>query len=1296
MYPEEELEDSMGFIEKITLMTTRSPSVNVFLADLLNNIRNDCESEFVYPKLTECLKSITGRYTPYYLVNFKVNEGQMKLLAASLCLSGKETFLARFDEIISILLSRIREKIFSNDSILIIAEMLSTYYNRYPDAWATLLDRTESILSQIFPIERKNVLGCEDGDVGRIVEILAIVSKKLPRFCYNEIIKRLIKQSHQSYNNNQLDNFPWDRVNIALQTFLQLCSSSNTETEERSGHNLVWKSEYSKVKIGDLELEAMSKEISDLIRVILAKLTKQFWQGHLNQFNFDSSKTKLISFLKMILAKYLIFLDSGIILNLTESSISDLAESAKKAFKSKKSSSGGECEISEVIHKIGNMIFGQGFKLDGDKVKVFSISEPENENEKVYKFFEKSFNRNSKTIPNPPANLQENIVLRGGIFYILESLTSWSQTKLLDPTAHGKLDENEIELFGRIVDVYFKLLVQYEALVKTVYLEKQNDKNIILRSWSSMVGFKRNSKEIADFLASLLGYSDEKLRWRIIESFSHLPSNRFGEFMKLFEKFRLAVSEDFVNLKRNRRNEKSKIEITRLYKNVLKAWNNPQDNLTPLRMILRHVIEVYYYVSKNEVIDEFIWTLRGEFCGLLGEYLRIINSMQPATRKSFLPLKFHLEVWLTVDEWLTDTTTDNNYNFFADAFKGEIDGLFVNFAYDLIEAVSSVDRKTLPTFIDNLLVKISSISSDNNLKIEYVYNLMKSSIETDINTSEIIFLKFIEFKGSGRDFDGKIEEGIQRLLEEEEEEMNIFKGPALDLFKLMLKTDFDDSVNCDLKGVLEMFHLVSDAKMQKRILSKIKKFPEIIFDEKFIEILFDLTTKLMETFPDSLKTIWNSTTSQSKSNLALTIHFIQKLLQADQDDNLIVEVCGFIYGSIEAEGEKENILLRYAHPFSGTQKYSKYSPLEAVMKLIPFNKDNVTMKSLYLLMKSDSNADADAGADGDTLQSIDANELIKWAVECPLSKISYSAWRELKRQSSLISDAAISDLLKKTKLFLQHLVCPATLNYFDSDLVKEILEFFSQVIQNNDHVTEETFNSIFEMILVQLLARDTIVFETICDIIKESIPKVAKVPTILYCELSKRSSISIDLLYQLLIATESQDSELGEKYFYCLIGILPYLFRLFEESLNVTSTNNGDYKAEVEYLRLLGQLSQRIIIGNNFDENGILCLLELNEFLTSIAKMKKRPAIDFYKTFATILASDKSISDLITRSIFSNMEIDQRWDQFLVYYFDSMRIKATRITTEDSTLKIANVLAESSEENCQIRQRVIDYLINSL
>jgi hypothetical protein len=444
LYPEDEMEDSMNFIERVTQIISIYPNISGFLADLLNNIRKDCETEVVYPKLTESLKLITERFNSYFVYNFKTSEEQMKLLCAALCLSGKEDFLMRFDEISGLILLRIREKVYSNEALTIVNELLVTYYNRYPDAWATLLDRTESIFNQIFPHGRKNVLGCDD-DVKGIVKILETVTKKLPRFCYDEIIKKLVRQCNQVQNQ---DNFPWDRANIALQTFLYLCySNSGTGPDDVI---FVWKEEFKNVKIGDLGFEPMSKEISNLIKAILIKICKQYWQSNSNEFIFDVNKTKLLNFLSMVLEKYTLVVDEDIILKLMESNIAGIREKAKEVYL-RDDHEGSD----EIIHKIGNMIFAQPFKLPPKTDKKY------NENDlKVLSFFEESFNWdcncNFKVIPNPPEGLQENRVLRGGVFYILESLTSW---KGLDPTrSSGKLDIKEIELFGRVVDVYFRLL----------------------------------------------------------------------------------------------------------------------------------------------------------------------------------------------------------------------------------------------------------------------------------------------------------------------------------------------------------------------------------------------------------------------------------------------------------------------------------------------------------------------------------------------------------------------------------------------------------------------------------------------------------------------------------------------------------------------------------------------------------------------------------------------------------------------------------------------------------------------
>lgn len=1130
MYPEEELEDSVEFIDQITRKTFKSDltyqiDLLSFLTEMFNHIRRESDSDFQYPKLGECIGFIIGRLNPYYLSSFKVPEAQVRLLAAVLCLSGKETFLKRFDEIIYLILIRIREKSFSNDAIKSVIELLSSYYYRYPDAWATLLERSESIFKQIFPIGRKNVLGCEEKVEG-IVELLQIVSKKLPRFCLNEIIKKLIKQCGSALN-GPIDNFPWDRANIAMQTFLYLCASLQIKSKNNKFNffdkNLKWRIGFCKAKIGDLEVEPVFKEISELLKNILAKITKQSWISFSNAFVFDTGKIKLISFIQMVVIKYLNLVDSVTILRLIESNNEELNEIVKISWEQKKSEARDQDELNyfakeELIHLIGNMIFGQSFKL---KVDYNSQSVLASDIDKlVFEFFTEAFDRNRKSVPTPPDYLKESHVLRGGVFFLLESLSAWSQTKLLSDSSVKLLDQSEIDLFGRTVDVYFRLLSKYETLVKEVYLDKQSDRNIILRSWSNLVGaFKRNARETADFLVSILGYSDERLRLRIIESFKYLPENRISEFMKLFEQFRLAVSEDFVNLrpiKKSRRSEKSKIEITRLYKNVLCSWNwnfqegiNVISNLTPLKMILRHVVELYYFIIKSE-IDDFIWSLRREFVGILKEYVKIINEMPTGMRKSFLPLKFHLEVWLTVEDW--HKTMKEKFDL------QEMEELFVNFSFNLLAAVSAVDNENLSSFIQNLLIKISTATNSNendefdNLQVNYIYNLLKSSINEE--KIQEIFQIFVKWIGNGNDPKGNFQKGIQKVFNElKEDQMINLYGPALDLFKLLSD---DSSFDCnlessllsspdvisisDLKGVLEMISSVSDAKLQRRILFKLKVPLAALapfIDYKILENLLSLSEKLIETFPNSLCALWQVLVNDSeklKMNLGIIVHFLQICLQKESEKKL--KVVKFVYDAIEKIDQEATLatLMRYAHPFSGTQKTLYITPLKATFMILEdlkrsnndykYRSDSVALRVLFIISLSIKEHNDEIYNIDQSEVDLIANELLIWAVQCPDRNISLSAWKQLKRLSHSVSEAFLTTLLLPTKRFLQHLVCPATLKYFDPKLVEEIFGFFFEVLEGNSNLSKTIIKQIYLDFIPQLSTVDENVFEACCFVLK--------------------------------------------------------------------------------------------------------------------------------------------------------------------------------------------------------------------
>jgi hypothetical protein len=837
--------------------------------------------------------------------------------------------------------------------------------------------------------------------------------------------------------------------------------------------------------------------------------------------------------------------------------------------------------------------------------------------------------------------------------------------------------------------LFYLILGSYETLVKTVYLEKQNDKNIILRSWSSLVGFKRNSNEIVDFLVSILGYSDEGLKLRIIESFKYLPMSRLSEFMKLFERFRLAVSEDFVNLKRSRRNEKAKLEITRVYKNVLISWKSKEiTNLTPLRMILRHLIELYYYVSKNEIVDEFIWILRGEFCSLLKEYLAVIKLFNSNVRKSFLPLKFHLEVWLTVDEW-----QQQNHPEFVDGFREDIEELFVNFSFNLISAVSEVDKGSLPSFIDNLIIKISRITTKEEFKTSYVYNVLKSSDKTF--GGRMVFVKLVEWIGSGRDSGKSFQEGIKAVLKDSPDTI---EGPEIELFNLMC----DDDRTADPESALEVFNLVSDAKMQRKILKKMEfELKDCKLSDKMMKNLFVLNEKLMEIFPNTLRGLWRSIIKEEKDRMSQIIHFLMEKVQRDhgsKDKDDFIEVIVFIYKSIEEIDRNLvlGMLLRYAHPFMGTKKVYNLNPLESVIKVLERavvvddndikheheHEHDAKIRTLQVLFLNNSQI----------TPAPDPFELMNWALECPVREISSSAWRELKKQAAnfLFKETEfIKVLLKGTRRFLQHLVCPATLKYFDPNLVKEILEFYIILVNNNCDF--EIVELIYELALVQLGGGDDDdddIFIYSCELIKKCLKKSENLITVsLYKELKRKPSISIDLLFELM----ELDTKVSiEKYFCHLFAFLPFIFRLFEESLNLqqlTKTFNFDYSAEFEYLSLLIKMNQRVIIEEaQVDENGNLCLLELGEFLISIEKQKKRSEIDFYKTIATILAT----LNKFTLNLFS--EADE--EKFLIYYFDYFRVEKVKIPHE-LAFKVANRLADSNQ-NCPLRQGVIDFLIFNL
>jgi hypothetical protein len=1308
-----------------------------FLATLLINLRMDSESDIFNPQFTECICSILDRFHPIYLVNFKITEFQAKLVASALCLSGREKFLARFDEIFQLFLLRIREKMYSSEALASLNLMLETYYTKYSDSWATLLERSESIVGQLFPDGRKNVIGCEESVKG-VVKILETVTLKIPRFSCIEVIKRLLKQCSKALPNGQsIDNFPWDRANIALQTYLFLCSMCTTK--QSSAKAVSWKPEYSQIRIGDFELESIDSEVVSLTKALVHKICKQFWQPNYNEMIINANRTKFIGFLVTVLTRFVPLIDSRSILKFTEArNIPEIGEAALEAWNMRfldvsEDKQDEDLIAHELVHKISNMIYGQTFRL---------TSRIGTQNYPVYNYFEKCFSAEESLsdFSDPPQDFQENEILRGGIFFLLESLNAWSQTKLLESASSIKLSSAEIELFGKVVDVYFKILSKYESLVKAVYLERQGDRNILLRSWSSLVGFKRNSKEIADFIVSILGYSDENLRKRVIGSFRHLPMDRMSEFMKLCERFRLVVSEDFVKLKlsrKNRRNDKRKIEVTQLYRNVLMAWNldesvgHQSSALTPLKMILRHIVELYYYVSKIELVDDFLWKLREEFVSLLSQYLVVVNSMSSNLRKSFFPLKFHLEVWLTCDEWFYATKNDNSVIFC------NMEGLFVNLGVFILTAVSSIDRASLPNFIENLLIKIYGMT-DGSLQSQYAYNLLSSS--RDEEHFGLLIETMIGFLGCrGDGIMSSLQKGIQLFLTENPEITDSTSDPSLVLFRLMhgdsTRPQAIQSNDPDiLVKVIDLLQSISDATIQRRVLFRLQgPLSEAKIDGKIIQMLLKLSERLLETFPNSLKYLWQTlVVDMAKRELCvgLIVHELMNCLQMEPEKSKPVVM--FVYSALD-ESCREYLLetlLQYSHPFSGTQTEPEFSlsPIQAVLLILTENRMNEMhvksyesakrIKVLFILFEGDEVCDGECGG-------LVYEEILMWAVECPVNEISTKAWKLLKDffSAKMSSDFIEMKLLSSATRFLQHLVCPATLNYFDPLLVGQVLRLFTEVVLRNEGISSALLNEIFGNFLIQLSALDQVVHEETCVLLQT-------------CFENEKFSLEHQeqkdcekLLLQLLNRTENEKSmeflffilerevncsealgaafsKLGtmtDRFMAYLVGLLPFLFSFFEAHLNHSTSQSAvgekveEYE-EMRYLHLLILFCRSLLVEEGqVDDNGRLCVLELEQFLVSIEHKKLRSSIDFYKAIASLL-SDPFLRLNSLKTIEKSLESLQHFQDFLVFFFDSLRIGGWKISSKEDgvfAFKVANLLATSNDEkNCELRQRVIDFLVD--
>lgn len=1465
--------------------------------------------DFLNVKLQRCLETILER-TPVLDPKSRASETATLLVAAALCVAGPHVFRAHFAECMHLLVVRVRERTFSAEALRAVARLLWTYYYKYAEAWATLLERTETLCALLFPAERKSVVGCEE-DVGGAVEVLDIIGHKQPRFVLNEVIKRLAKQA-TGHMTQSLDQMPFDRMTIALRSFLLLVAGIHagerpafpgaTRTVVRG-----WDDAHLAVKIGDLEVRPVYDELCELIRMAVDRIGTQHWNANANAVVYDLNRTKMLRFLETAFTLYPASIELDVFLRHFSVNHAGLRSVAMGAVSRRLESSSLRDKIAilerRLVHLISHLVFQQ-LSLFVEHEAVFheewcmvsadmrrlcegveretgvecvscgetshaDVSSPHHASDpashhgyedmrsslRVFFFFcraflqceassllirkyesslalslesslalslESSLESSLEFSLNP--TLEATVVLQGAIGCVLDSITMWSTCRVNDLS--GRLSGEDVNHLGRVVDVYFMVLAAHEGLVKTVYLERQGSRNILLRSWSSLVGFKRNAKETADFLVSLLEHADEHVRLRMIASFRHLPIHRVAEFMRKFERLRQTVSDDLVHLRyvasrKTRRHERLKVEMTRLYGNILTTVADDCDtekhSFAPVRMILRHVVELFYFLLKVEC-DAFILELRSEFLQLLMAYLRIVNSVPETLQTTLLPHRFRRELWNTLMGWHrlhrplavfeaippvtrvedvvaantcasasagTLATVQFSREDEADASERSIARHGQNSQQMLIaqtmahlghsvlrvsgddqgDKSSGVDVETVLAWISVLLQGVRSSALDRIIidtvagllrtakqdacdrLLEHFVDAIYEAREDRQNWQGDLFLCAIVAAAEGER--GKFDAVLLTVLLLARGDL---RGPSAQQTLQMLHPNVafpgelansngdeqvilsETLVASQLDPIVMVDELVRRIKqtrlpaIQRRLLHALHpwirqlKFPATGSEEtwRILCMLFRLTWELMDVFPHSMDALWQALvlSHQGGDNLGVVIHYIVLLLQGEASDRNVKTAC-FVVRALDRVKRRRLIrtVLAYAHMYSGCQGASRQRILEVAGagvdgmmngftgagststagSLMPVQVALLLLSGLSIeldmveasvrgslrflqtllseLLPNTSHLSVGASTESDLVEeeSVDLYccELLLWATQCPLQRVAAAAWKLLRRHSARISDPLIETLLLVTKRFLQHLVCPGSLRYFDPPLVVDILHLQLTIVAENERVSAQSMARIFFDAGAHLQSLDGSVFAKAVELLAVCLEfeeiwelRAEEMETMELATCRQMHQLLLSgvfrergciALLHLLLTTEMHrghfDGEDGSIFglllprFFCyLVALLPSLFCFFDCHLAMgrvdapvsASEAVMDHANFLAYLNLLIMALERVErtaqLGE-LNEEERLCFMELRELLVSVERRRSRPAVDFYKSLARLLM-DRSLREHAADGLF--------------------------------------------------------------
>jgi len=1259
------LDSSIKFLNFIALQYLEQPVSPVkdaygnLLLRMLIRLRAIISDDYIHKQLQSTIESLTkGLHSVLDYQRHKVSHISVSLYGVAACMSGKINFLEKCYHLISLILAAIKDETSGDSQSKLwcsLKTIMWTYYYRYSEAWATMLERTESTLfAQIFPKGRRYVLGV-DIRISDLVDLLCLISRKLPSYSLNEVLKRLVRQANSSLQ-KPLDNFPFDRALVVCLVFARFVKSAGQKgspdlvfTEE--GHTLI--EEYMKPdsNVNDLDLKGMSVLVSLMINGSLQLISKSCkvesgTEG--GYLVFDTSKVKVIRYLNCLLDSHWSVIRVKYLYELyhcNEEGLSTRARDAlNKLFKLQtleERRSTVELICGEMIGQLVNNqkeIFLKSIVI----LKDFQLSLAEYPEPSALVYFAKRF----KMIELLPfimpessgcgPNEQSLAVFKIGLAHLLEYIHGWSTSWSSNPAPAKKISASEMEHYGRIADIYLELDSSFSLILKDIYREGQRKKNLLVRSWNSLVGYKKTSKEIVEFIMSLLDYPNAEVRFRIIQAFAHIPVEKTTDYLKRIERLRQEVSYDFVNLnydnsKKNRRFELLKREVTMLCTNFLLVINESASSsektiMTPLRVIVRHLAEMYFFLIKIGQNDDFLSALRMDFLRMLHRYTHIVcsktaNIFSPAQRSSLLPCRFRWELWLTLETWFSRSREEEEKELLVACMSQLAYGMIPTDTQDddklaiILSWVGKLQKSSrlyhfAATTLSNLLLSSSAVN------VESIFSQISSCIYEHVDDATVLiyyesislaldeivsmispvrfFLLSVLYYDALNDQLSQISQNLLR---------KSFGCEALNLVPTQ-SPEFAKSV---IREVAVALPKVQRPACQKRLLRLLLLFIDSLVVESdeedenldfLIEKLYTITVFLMETFDDDIQRIWNKLGSERIISVV-----VDRFVNEQQSSRAALIV-------LEALNRKKYVverLSRHVDPGKGVNEVALL-PSRIAMTLITKLDRNLNYPFLF----DSLNLVSFDGSDADYVNTNDGILILERWLFCPMAETSCAVLFELcQRLEQLDMDFLIDILGKYVKLIKDEK---------DIEPLLEALAFLFESCVDLDTLRVTHLVTLADFSLA-LLPQHPHRFTRIITTILQFSELWSQVPLLDICK--SFALYHPEALQDLLRLDAEVD---GDRLSYYILGIIPQLLDYFENNLALNSRSASNNGASRRASEAFDPVFREYLTGLMAAVKGNV---EFWRLLLSVEQRKSRAAVDLYRNLAGCLLATISFDHLI-------------------------------------------------------------------